>query len=427
MMTMQTPQGTWNPTVPTNGVNGHTRIQDALSGVNAGIYGYANIPAGVANPLGAIPQAYGTVNPFMHTAQPFGQTFNPYATTLNPLAQAYATPYQTAGYGLSPVQSYATAWNQPAAIHPFALAYNQTTPFGGFVNPYVNPFAQAINPAAAWQTQSLNAINPFATQNPYQTVNAFPTINPFQTVNPVQAINPAQAINPIQAIHPFAGVSPMVSPFVSGCLSTAAINPLTGVIPTQTINPFVGAFNTLPQTATAHPAFGLGIVNPLVAQQIANATLGHTTGYSTTIDPITGTIVPVGNPASGSFPLWTGQSTIHPVGLGVSPFQFDANLGWNLWSQPAARSWIGQHPLQAIAWQNALHTSRLFNPFNWNGIPSNACATPFVNSITNPFIANTVSPWATGLNTLNPFVRNFVNQSLGLCGLHGQTPSICTC
>ena len=58
MMTMQTPPGTWNPTVPTNGVNGHTRIQDAVSGVTPGVYGYANIPAGVVNTLGGIPQAY---------------------------------------------------------------------------------------------------------------------------------------------------------------------------------------------------------------------------------------------------------------------------------------------------------------------------------------------------------------------------------
>ncbi len=434
MSTMQTPQGTWNPAAAVNGANGHTRIQDAISGVNPGVYGYANIPAGVANPIGAIPQIYGTVNPFIQSALPFGQTVNPYATTLNPLAQAYATnPYQTAAYGLNPAQSYATAWNHPAAIHPFALAYNQTTPFGGFVNPNVNPFIQSINPAAAWQTQQLNAFNPLATVNPYQTVNAFQMVNPFQAinpfqgVNPVQAINPVGAINPFQTINPFIGATPTVSPFVSGCLHTGAINPLTGVIPTQTINPFVNSFSTLPQTfPTVHPSFGLGITNPLVAQQLATAALTQSTGFSTTIDPVTGTIVPVPNYASGSFPSWTGQSAVHPCGLGVSPFHVNANLGGNTWGHPALRSWIGQHPLQAIAWQNSL-AGQFVNPLIGNGIHTNPLTTPFVNPLTNPFITNAISPWATQLSAVNPLIRSFVNHPFGACGLNPLNPTNCIC
>lgn len=431
MMTMQTPPGTWNPTVPTNGVNGHTRIQDAVSGVTPGVYGYANIPAGVVNTLGGIPQAYGTVNPYIQamqtfgTTQPFGQ-INPFAT-LNPYAQLTTTPYQAAAYGLNPNLGYATAWNQPAAIHPFAQAYSQTTPFGGFVNPLVNPFVQAIqstihpafnqtcNPAAAWQTQPTHAFNPLATLNPFATINPYQTINAYQNVNP------------------FVAATQAVSPFVSGCLQSAAINPLTGLIPTQTPYPFINTLNSIPQTlANTISPFGAGVTHPVVAQQIAQATLANATTCGTTIDPITGTVVPVSNHAIGSFPTLAGHSTVSPFGLGVSSFQFDANLGtgaWgsNLWSHPAFRSWIGQHPLQAIAWQNALNTSRCFNPVSWNNSYTNPFTTPFVNPFTSPFITNSITPWAASLNTLNPYVRNIINHSFGVCGLNPLNPTNCIC
>src|SRR5262249_43239237 len=120
MMTLQTPQTTWNPTAPAAGVNGHsTRIADVFGGVT---------PQGYA--LGGIPTP--VVNPFLNYVTDV-TAMNPYAAFA---AQQMANPYAVNPFVVNPL-----AVNPIAAINPLA-AINSF----GTINPLaVNPLA-AVNP-----------------------------------------------------------------------------------------------------------------------------------------------------------------------------------------------------------------------------------------------------------------------------------------
>jgi hypothetical protein len=366
MMTMQTPQTTWNPAAPTAGVNGHsTRIADVIGGVT---------PTGF--PIGAIPTQW--VNPFY--AHDLG-AMNPYA--------AFPTPVTMNPYALNPL-----ALNPFAAINPFACAC-PTNAFGSFVNPFVPTFHAIPN---VWQSPL--AVNPFATINPYvaqtlaqQTLatlpHVAPTINPF--VNPVTApisgyVNPL-ATNPVTATF-----NPFVAPIQPTVTPTAAVGTIGGT----TVNPAAVPANVLTNPITAsltgipHPA----IMNPYLTNHLMQTlnSIPTTTPYF-----------------QGIHPAWSGGAFPGVFGQGVSVFPYE----------PFLANGVAWHPYQQLARSTCGIPSALqtINPFVTNPIATN----PY---LTNPYLANPIAA-ATGLN---PFVRPGTNNPYGwACGLNpfGTTLGVC--
>lgn len=403
--TLPNPQTTWNPGVTGTGLNGHTtRLADIFGAAGATQLPFGAMPAGFVTPM-------------------FGFAQDPVTAALTGIQN----PFVAAQTGLIPGGIYNAFQPQPfnpvATVNPFA-AFNpllQQTPFGAFANPFVSQFG-------GFPT-GFNTLTPYATT---------PFVSPLNTVTPLTTLNPLTT-----GLNPIAG-----QPICQTGLNAAATgyNPITGVNPLNTINPIgtVNPLNTVYQTAVTNPAYaaaltqvpginqinpwvsgifnnGIGLTHPLQAQLIAQqyqqnllasqalqipyaAQAINTARLSafyntcgTTVDPITGTIVPVVN----TFPFTGWNTGSFPVGA-VSPFPVDVvNArsfvpGWNLG---------GFNPLQA--YNTIPYTS--VNPFTFGS----------QRVITQPIGWTQFNPlqWAT--YATNPFAATTLN-----CGM---TPAIWNC
>ncbi len=374
---MQVPNTTWNPGIPTNGVNAHNRVADAF-----GTFPYGTYPLGVPVNFGAglIPNA------------PFGTGFGAmpasiYAGLTHPFAHPAAIQAALAYAGIP--MAYANPYNgmqsfvAPGTIHPF-LGQNIGT-IGGY--PTISPFG--VNPLS--QVQSL----------PVQTFGSFPVSYP-NVFSP--SIVTGQPFG-----SPFA--APSMIPQVAGFPTTSV--PLTNPFVQTTINPFT-------QTAAINPWS-----NPYVAASIGATPPTQSVGFNPfTMTPIVSPWIPSGiNP-------WLTCGTTPFAGTGVTHPALQANP----WIQGAMQTpWGLTHPFWGVGAagilnQYGIHSGQVHPAIGSIGTTPlgsylAACtgvaspyrsygATPFgpyphANPFTNPFACAVGNPYtnpiiASSLN-LNPF------------------------
>gem|GEM_PF-4834587 len=412
--TLQNPQTTWNPGVTGTGLNGHTtRLADIFGAAGATQFPFGAMPAGFVTPM-------------------FGFAQDPVTAALSGMQN----PFAAAQTGLIPGGIYPAFQSQPfnpvATVNPFA-GFNplfQQIPFGAFANPFVSQFGgfptgfNTLTPYATTPFVSpLNAVNPLTTLNPLTT-----GLNPiagqpicqtglntltgaaFGLNTPVTGYNPITGVNPLNTINPVATVNPLNTVYQTAATTPSYAAALTQIPGVNQVNPwFPGIVNS-----------GIGLTQPLQSQFIAQqyqqnllASQALQNAYAaqainaarlnalyntcgTTVDPITGTIVP----AMNTIPFTTWNTGSFPVGA-VSPFPVDIHNarsfvpGWNFGGFNPLQvfntiPYTGVNPYtfgsqrvitQPISWTP-------FNPVNWATYATNPFAATTLNCGTTPAIWN---------------------------------------
>lgn len=238
------------------GMNGQTRIAEAMNGFAPNTTGYPNYAAaGFVQPNYAnVPYGVNTT-PFVNfaaTQTAAGIPQNIGTPGYTPYVQPFPCPTTPVNYA-SPI---------PAGMpyNPYAAPVNFGTPFGSPTNPFVNNF-----PVHPWIQAGIPVPHAFAGFNP---VGAFPAYgtNPFVG---------------IPAATPFAGAwptNPFVQPGINPFCGIPTIHPITGQPIVNPFSPIGGGFNT-PVWGLNNPMATPYSVNPMALTPFVNPSIGFRNAF----------------------------------------------------------------------------------------------------------------------------------------------------